>query len=126
MADRARDIKGIDTGLALSLLALLSYQLHANRTSVTIAMILLLLCMTIPGIFSPLARPWFTIGEVLAKLFSTLILTLIFLLLVTPIGIIRRISGKDPLNLRQWHTGSGSLLRQREHRWQPDDLERPY
>ncbi len=126
MAGKVHDIKSVDTGMALTLLALLSYQLHPNRASITIATILLLLSMTIPGIFSPFARAWFAIGEALAKLFSTLLLTLTFLLLVTPIGIIRRISGKDPLNLGQWHMGSGSLLRQRDHRWQPHDLERPY
>lgn len=116
----------MDAGLALTLLSLLAYQLFPGRLTVTIATGLLLLCMTVPRLFAPFARVWFALADCLATVASTLLLTLVFLLLVTPVGIARRLLGSDPLKLKGWRSGSGTFFTPRNHRWHPTDMEKPY
>lgn len=122
----SRDSNAMDAGLALTLLSLLAYQLFPGRLTVTIATGLLLLCMTMPRLFAPFARLWFALADRLATVASILLLTLVFLLLVTPVGIARRRLGSDPLKLKEWRSGSGTLFTPRNHRWHPADMEKPY
>ncbi len=51
-------------------------------------------------ILSPLNKLWFKLGIFLGKIISPLIMGIIFFLVVTPIGLIMRIFGKDVLNLK--------------------------
>ena len=51
-------------------------------------------------ILYPLNKLWFNFGIFLGKLISPLIMGLIFFLVVTPIGLIMRLLGKDVLNLK--------------------------
>ena len=123
---RVRDIKSMDAGLALALISLLAYQVFPGRIVVTIATLLLLLCMTAPRIFAPFARIWFSMAGTLATAASCLLLTLVFLLLVTPVGTVRRLLGKDPLKLKTWRAGNSTLFSTRNHRWLAADMEKPY
>lgn len=126
MSQQPDSRRSLDTGLAFTLLALLAYYLLPGKGPVLIATVLLLLCMTVPWLFTPFARVWFALGERLSALTSALLLVMVFLLVVTPIGIIRRLLGRDPLRLGEWRSGSDTLLQQRKHRWQAHDLEKPY
>lgn len=121
-----RDIKSMDAGLALVLLLLLAHHLFGRGVFVLIALVLLLLCMTIPGVFKPFALIWFSLSERMAKVMSSLFLTLVFTLLVIPMGFARRLMGKDTLKLSSWRSGNGSLFSERNHRFIPADLEQPY
>jgi hypothetical protein len=49
---------------------------------------------------TPLNKMWFKFGIFLGKIFSPLIMSLIFFLVVTPIGLVLRLIGKDVLNLK--------------------------
>jgi large-conductance mechanosensitive channel len=49
---------------------------------------------------TPLNKIWFKFGIFLGKIFSPLIMALIFFLVVTPIGLVLRLIGKDVLNLK--------------------------
>ena len=57
---------------------------------------------------------------------SRVILTLIFFLVVTPIGLVRRLLGKDSLRLRAFKTSDDSVMLPRNHIFSGADLERPY
>lgn len=116
----------MDAGLALVLLLLLAYYFSGRGIFVTAALALLLLCMIMPGIFKPFARIWFGLSGYMAAGMSRLLLTIIFTLLVIPVGCARRLMGKDALKLASWRSGGGSLFSERNHRFLPSDLERPY
>ena len=49
---------------------------------------------------TPLNNLWFKFGILLGKIVSPIILGIIFFFVVTPIGLIMRILGKDLLNLK--------------------------
>lgn len=126
LSHRYCDMKSLDAGLALTLISLLVFFVFPVKMIVILATLLLLLCMTIPQVFAPFARIWFFAAELLATTTSRLLLTLVFLLLVTPVGIVRCLLGSDPLKIKAWRSGSKTLFTTRNHRWLPADMEKPY
>jgi hypothetical protein len=62
-------------------------------------------CLLIPGALFPrslfwIYKGWMALGHVLGQINTRIILGLVFYLVVTPIGIIRRLLGKDPMGRR--------------------------
>ena len=53
-------------------------------------------------------------------------MAIVFFLVVTPIGVWRRMIGADALQLKRFKTGSSSVMEQRNHRFTGKDLEKPY
>ena len=68
--------------------------------SAIISVVFLVLGLLNSSILSPLNKIWFKFGIFLGKIISPLIMGIIFFLVVTPIGLIMRIFGKDVLNLK--------------------------
>ena len=68
--------------------------------SLIISLIFLILGLLKSKILTPLNKIWFKFGILLGKIVSPLIMGAIFFLVVTPIGIILRLMGKDVLNLK--------------------------
>ena len=65
-----------------------------------ISIIFLVLGLINSKILSPLNKLWYKFGILLGKIFSPIIMGIIFYLVVTPIGLIMRLIGKDVLNLK--------------------------
>ncbi len=61
---------------------------------------LLALTFIAPKALYPLNRVWFLLGEILGRVVSPVVLTVIFFLLLTPIGVLTRLFGRDELRLR--------------------------
>ena len=68
--------------------------------SLIISIIFLILGLLDSKILAPLNKIWFKFGILLGKIVSPLIMGIIFFLVVTPIGFIMRLLGKDVLNLK--------------------------
>ena len=68
--------------------------------SLIISLIFLILGLINSRILTPLNKLWFKFGILLGKIVSPVIMGIIFFLVVTPIGFIMRILGKDVLNLK--------------------------
>ncbi len=51
---------------------------------------------------------------------------LVFALVITPIGLVRRALGKDSLRLRAFRAGNESVMTVRNHTFTAADLEKPY
>ena len=68
--------------------------------SITISFIFLSLSLLDSSLLTPLNKLWFKFGLFLGKIISPLIMGFIFFVVVTPIGIIMRLLGKDLLNLK--------------------------
>ncbi|HXJ81184.1 MAG TPA: SxtJ family membrane protein [Candidatus Methylomirabilis sp.] len=60
---------------------------------------LLLIALARPHVLAPLNRLWLRLGLRLQRLVSPVILGLLFFVTVTPIGILMRLVGKNPLRL---------------------------
>ena len=68
--------------------------------SLIISIIFLILGLLNSKILAPLNKIWFKFGILLGRIVSPLIMGIIFFLVVTPIGFIMRLLGKDVLNLK--------------------------
>ena len=78
----------------------LNYNGEIRLWSIIISLIFLILGLLRSKILTPLNILWFKFGIFLGKIVSPIIMGLIFFLVVTPIGILMRILGKDLLNLK--------------------------
>ena len=74
--------------------------------SLFVSIVFLVLGIVNSNILSPLNKLWFKFGILLGKIISPIIMATIFFLVVTPIGLIMRIIGKDLLNLKYSHNKS--------------------
>ena len=78
----------------------LTYNGETRVWSLIISLIFLILGLLNSKILAPLNKLWFKFGIFLGKIISPLIMGIIFFLVVTPIGLIMKIFGKDVLNLK--------------------------
>jgi Saxitoxin biosynthesis operon protein SxtJ len=115
-----------DTGMAMVLICLLLGYWGKFPRFLPVTIALLILTMTWPNAFRPLAVLWFGLSHLLSQVVSRVILTVVFFLLVTPIGVIRRLWGADALQLKKWKQGRGSVFVVREGPVQGKDLLNPY
>lgn len=115
-----------DTGLAIVLI-LLIFAYMANPGWLLLgAMAMLILTMTWPDVFRPLAKVWFGLSHILGTIVSKILLTIVFFLVVTPVGIVRKVLGADPMRTRLWKKGSASVLVERNMLYSKKDIEKPY
>ena len=68
--------------------------------SLAVSIVFLILGIFDSKILNPFNKLWFKFGIFLGKIISPLIMGIIFFLVVTPIGLLMRILGKDLLNLK--------------------------
>lgn len=115
-----------DTGLAAVLILLLFAYFRQQHSLIVPAIGVLVLTMTWPAAFSPLARVWFGLSHLLGNIVSKVFLTIIFVAVVTPVGLIRRICGADSMMLKRWKKGQDSTFLKRERLFTAKDLENPY
>ena len=71
-----------------------------RKWSLVFSIIFLVLGLTNSKILNPLNKLWFNFGIFLGKIMSPVIMGIIFFLVVTPIGLLMRLFGKDILNLK--------------------------
>ncbi len=64
------------------------------------AAVLALATIFAPALLAPLNRLWTAFGERLRRLMTPLILGFVFFLVLTPLGLLMRLLGKDLLRLR--------------------------
>jgi multisubunit Na+/H+ antiporter MnhG subunit len=115
-----------DTGLALVLILLIIEYIKRPNWLVIAAMAVLVLTMTWPAVFKPLARVWFVFSHLLGSIVSKIILSIVFFCIVTPMGLIRKALGADPMKTKLWKKGDESVLVERDHLYVKEDIEKPY
>lgn len=104
-------------------LTVLIFALHyKNDHLVAVAFVLILATIVIPIIFYPFAIIWFGLSELLSTVSPAIILAIIFFLIVTPVGLIRRLLGKDSMRLKQFKKNKQSVMIDRNHLYTAPDL----
>ncbi len=69
--------------------------------SLVLAVLFALVALIMPAILAPLNRLWMKFGLLLHKIVSPIVLGIMFFLVITPMGLVMRLAGKDPLRLRR-------------------------
>ena len=78
----------------------LTYAQDIRFWSLIISVIFLVLGLINSKILTPFNILWFKFGILLGKIVSPTIMGIIFFLVVTPIGLLMRLLGKDLINLK--------------------------
>lgn len=87
------------------------------------ALIIGVICILIPPAGNRIVWGWYKLAEWLGWFNSRVLLSIVYFLLVTPIGILFRLFGNDPLLLKD---KKGSMYNFREHTYRKGDLENPW
>jgi hypothetical protein len=115
-----------DTGLAI-VLVLLLVMLRWQRSELLVpALIIQLVSMVAPQVLRPVAIVWFGFAHLLGAVVSRVLLAVVFGLVVTPIGLLRRVLGNDSLRLRAFKAGDESVMVVRNQTFTAADLEKPF
>ena len=115
-----------DTGLALLLVFLVIMLFFETYELLPYSILILLISMVFPIIFKPLAFIWFNIASILGNIVSRIILLFVFFIIITPIGVVRRILGADSMKLNKWKKDKESVFVVREILFTKADMENPY
>ena len=68
--------------------------------SLLIAIIFLVLGLLNSKILNPFKKIWIKFGEILGKVIAPLVLSIVYFIVITPIGLFLRIFGKDLLGIK--------------------------
>ena len=115
-----------DTGMAMVLILLILGFLLSKTILFKIAIPVLIINMVIPQIYKPLAIIWLGLSHLLGIVVSRILLTVIFFLVVTPIGLLRRLLGIDSLRLREFKRGDESVMKTRNIKITSKEVEQPF
>lgn len=115
-----------DTGMALVLICLLIAWFAKRHDFVGWAILLLLLDMTWPQAYKPAAKLWFGLSHVLGTVMSKVLLSVVFFVVLTPMGLLRRVMGKDSMQVKGFKKDASSVFRVRDHQFTAKDIETPY
>lgn len=125
-----------DTGMAMVLIALAVFLFTGSITWVWLGLILLLINMTFPKFYFLPSLLWFSLSNLLGFISSKLILSLVFFLVVTPIGMIRRLlayskrnsanNSFDSMRVYSWRNSTQSNFKIKEKQYTSKDLENPF
>jgi len=93
---------GITVGIILMIIAgfLFWKEKESFQTLLTIGVVLCVLGIAIPAILKPIYWAWMIFATILGWVMTRVILSLIFYVIITPIGIISRFFGKQFLELK--------------------------
>lgn len=114
-----------DTGMACILICLIGFFVGGQQVWLIAALCFLLLNMIRPQLYSPVAVIWFGLSHKLGGIASTVLLTVIFYTVVTPIALVRKLTGADAMKQKQWRQ-SDSAFTERNHNFSASDMEKPY
>lgn len=115
-----------DTGMAMVLILLLLGAIFHNFIYIKFGIFGLIITMAIPLLYKPVAIIWLGLSHVIGAFASKIILSSIFFLIVSPIGLIRRLLGYDTLKLRRFKAGTESVMVVRNHTFKKEDITKPY
>ena len=68
--------------------------------SMIISLLFLILGIINSKILTPFKKGWIKLGEILGKVIAPIVMGFIYFIVITPIGILLRLFGKDLLNIK--------------------------
>lgn len=119
---------GRTMGIFFALVAAFLYWRESSATVYVagVAAAFLLFGLVLPAILRPVYIGWMSFAIVMGFYMSRLILTLLFYLVLTPMGFFMRVTGKDPLNERIDKGASSYWTRRERKPFDPVTAEKQY
>lgn len=115
-----------DSGMAVVLIVILIGLFTKNDDFFKLAAGVVLINMIFPMFFYPFAIFWFGISAIMGSITSKALLFIIYMVIVLPVALWRRLLRKDPLLLKEFKKSSQSVMKARKHLYNAADLEKPF
>ena len=115
--------KDKETILVLILALLVWYKASRHPVLLWIAGALLLAGVFAPPLSRAIHWAWMKLSTVMGAIMSTVILTLVFFVVILPLGLFSRLFGKNELIV---DPAASSIYKEREHTFIKTDLEQPW
>ena len=118
--------QNIDFGIVLALALLVAGTIWHIRILYSFSIVSLLITALIPVLFTPFSWLWFKFAGFIELLFSKIMLSVIFYIIVTPLGLLRRGFAKDNLQIRSFKKGRKSVFVVKNTTYKKEDMENQY
>lgn len=92
---------------------LIDGNLIASASFSFLAFFMLAVSLFRPSVLDPFNRYWMKFGFLLGRIVSPLVITVIYFVMIVPIGLLGRVAGRDELRLRA--KGNTSFWVKRDH-----------
>jgi hypothetical protein len=112
--------KGLETILVLVLAFTILYWRFQETYWLIIAVLLGIIGLFAPGIAVKIHWFWMKLGHILGYFVSKILLTVIFFVVLFPLGVLSKLAGKNALKLK---AGAKSYFTERNHLYKKEDLE---
>ena len=117
--------KNMEFGMLVTLI-LLILSLWLNNDWYKFAVVTLAVALLVPVLYTPFAWLWFCFAQLLEQAMSKVVLFLIFFIVIMPVGVFRRIIGKDTLRLKRFHKDKTSVFEERKYLYTQKDMEKQF
>ncbi|MGI8498055.1 MAG: SxtJ family membrane protein [Gemmatimonadaceae bacterium] len=84
-----------------------SWRLYAGYILLGVGTVVFLWSVVAPRSLPPIYRAWMALGQGMGTIVSTVLLSLLYYVVVTPVGLLMRVTGTDPVE-RRVTRGDGS------------------
>jgi hypothetical protein len=115
-----------ESGVVVGLLLMLTGFFTGHPVYFKVAFAVLILSLAMPIIFAPFSFVWFNLSDRLGKITSVVILAVVYLIVLMPVAMIRRLAGKDSLSLRKFKKATTSVFFARNTVFRSDSIGKPY
>ncbi len=128
--DSKKDLKkfGLTIGIVLVILSVLLFYKGKNSAAYfgAVGIVLSVLALLAPMILKPLNKIWMSLSIVLGWIMTRVILTVLFYLAITPIGLLIKLFRKDFLELKIDKSKSTYWQKREKKKFNPIDFERQF
>lgn len=119
---------GITTGIIVAVLFGLFFPWLLERSTPywawVLAGVLIVWGLVAPATLRPVYRVWMRFGLLMSRITTPLVLGIVFFLIITPVGLIRNLFGRDSIPRK--FDDSSSSYRVQSKRAPRENLERPF
>lgn len=116
----------MESGVALALLLILAGLFSGQPVFYKLSAAVIIVSLAVPVAFKPFSWIWFGFARLLGSITSRVLLAAVFAVVIVPVAWFRRLSGKDPLLIRQFKKGNESVFKERNTTFTPEQLEKTY
>ena len=128
--DSRRDLKkfGLTIGIALIVISVLLVITRKNSALyfAVLGFLITMTGLTVPQVLKPLNKIWMTISIILGWFMTRIILTILFYIALTPIGLLSKLFKKDFLDLNIEKERQSYWQKRERKKFDPADYERQF
>jgi len=120
MDSKDKKHRSLETILVLVAALIIFFWIYEKKVFLLAALLLAFIAMTSDLLTDLISRAWFRLSELLGKVMSKVILSLVYFVVLLPAALLFRLTGKDQLQLNR---KGDSYFYRRDHQYTKKDIE---